>query len=572
MTAKLRWLWVSAATLVMVMASLAPPRALALAASAAAAAPAGAVPATSVAIAPGVTPAAPATDAKAAAERWWAHVRYLADDKLEGRLTGSAGYRKAADYVAQHFKEYGLEPAGTEGYFQPVRFEVQRVRAADSHLALVRGGKVDRLDLGEDALLSARLPQPAALEAPLVFVGYALHLPDAGYDDLAAIDCKGKVVVFLNGGPADIDGALKSHARAAQEFTKALQEAGAVGAISIPNPSSMDIPWGRMSLAASQPGMRVAEAELQDAKGPFFVATFNPARAEKLFAGSGHRLEELLALADAGKPLPRFALPVTLRAKVATTAEHVESPNVVGLLRGSDPELRAQYVVLSAHLDHLGVGEPINGDRIYNGAMDNASGVASLLAIAQELAATGQKPRRSLLFLAVCGEEKGLLGSRYFAAHPTVPRGDLAADLNMDMFLPLFPLRLLTVEGLAESTLGDDARAVGAAMGVEIVADRHPDRNIFIRSDQYNFIRKGVPAVAFSFGAAPGSPEEKTLAAWLSHRYHAPSDDVNQPVDLAAAAKFNQLLLDLALRVADEDARPAWKDKSFFRRFAQPAS
>jgi Zn-dependent M28 family amino/carboxypeptidase len=549
MTSKLRWMSGCAATLMVAS----------LAAQAAPGAPAAGQPAGDAA-------------AKAAAERWWAHVRFLADDRLEGRLTGSAGYRKAAEYVAAHFKEYGLEPAGTEGYFQPVRFDVQRVHAADSRLALVRAGKVERLDLGEDVLLSARLPQPATLEAPLVFAGYALHLPDAGFDDLAAIDCKGKVVVFLNGGPADIAGALKSHARAAQEFTKALQEAGAVGAISIPNPSSMDIPWGRMSLAASQPGMRVAEADLQDTHGTFFVATFNPARAEKLFAGSDHHLAELLALADAGKPLPRFALAATLRAKVATVAEHVESPNVVGLLRGADPELRAQYVVLSAHLDHLGVGEPINGDRIYNGAMDNASGVASLLAIAQELAATGQKPRRSLIFLAVCGEEKGLLGSRFYAAHPTVPRGDLAADLNMDMFLPLFPLHLLTVEGLAESSLGDDARAVGTAMGVEIVADRHPDRNAFIRSDQYNFIRKGVPAVAFSFGAAPGSPEEKTLGDWLSHRYHAPSDDVNQPVDLAAAAKFNKFVLDLALRVADEDARPSWKENSFFRRFAQPAS
>jgi Zn-dependent M28 family amino/carboxypeptidase len=572
MTSKLRWLSGIAATLVIL--SLAPPRAVALSAAAVSAARAASAPSAISATPPGIAAAQPADDAgaKAAAERWWAHVRFLADDRLEGRLTGSAGYRKAADYVAQHFKEYGLEPAGTDGYFQPVHFDVQRVRAADSRLELVSGGKVDRVALGEDALLSSRLPQPPMITASLAFVGYALHLPDAGYDDLAAIDCKGKVVVFLNGGPADIAGALKSHARAAQEFTKALQEAGAIGAITIPNPSAMDIPWGRMSLAASQPGMRVADADLQDTHGPFFVATFNPARAEMLFAGSGHHLAELLALADAGKPLPRFAMPVTLRAKVATTAEQVESPNVVGVLRGADPELRAQYVVLSAHLDHLGVGEPINGDRIYNGAMDNASGVASLLAIAQELATTGQKPRRSLIFLAVCGEEKGLLGSRYYAAHPTVPRGDLAADLNMDMFLPLFPLRFLTVEGLAESSLGDDAQAVGAAMGVEIIADRHPDRNIFIRSDQYNFIRKGVPAVAFSFGAAPGSAEEKTLSEWLAHRYHAPSDDVNQPVDLAAAAKFNQLLLAIALRVADEDARPAWKAASFFRRFAQPAN
>jgi Zn-dependent M28 family amino/carboxypeptidase len=507
--------------------------------------------------------------ASAEGKRWWAHVQYLADDKLEGRLTGSEGYRKAADYVAARFKEYGLEPAGTDGYFQPVHFAVQRVLAAGSSLALVRDGKQEPLLLGEDALLSSRLPQPATLEAPLAFAGYALHLPEAGYDDLVAASFKGKVVVYLNGGPGDIAGPLKSHARAAQEFYKALEASGAVGAISIPNPKSMDIPWGRMALAASQPGMRIADADMQDTHGPLLTGTFNPAHAEKLFAGSGHTFAEMLALADAGKPLPRFALQPALAATVKTASEEVESPNVVGALRGSDPKLRDQYVVLSAHLDHLGIGEPIHGDKIYNGAMDNAAGVAAILEIARQMHEAGARTKRSVLFIALCGEEKGLLGSRYFAGHPTVPRADLAADLNIDMFLPIFPLRYLTVEGLEESSLGDDARAVGKAAGVEVEADRFPDRNLFIRSDQYNFIRDGVPSLAFGFAAAPGSPEEKLHKDWLTNRYHAPSDDVQQPVDLAAAGKFDQLMLRLTERVADAPARPEWKEKSFFRRFAQ---
>jgi Zn-dependent M28 family amino/carboxypeptidase len=505
--------------------------------------------------------------------RWWAHVRYLADDKLQGRLTGSPGYSSAAAYVADRFKEYGLAPAGTSGYVQPVRFEVQRVVAAESSLALARGGREEALSIGRDALLSSRNPQPKAVAAPLAFVGYALHLPEAGYDDFAGQNLAGKVVVYVNGGPGDIPAALKSHARAAPEFAKALEQTGALGAIGIPNPRSMDIPWERMALSASQPGMRIAEAALQDSHRPTFSALFNPASADKLFAGSGHTIAELLALAAAARPLPRFALAVELRAKVVTTTEQVEAPNVVGLLPGSDPRLQDQVVVLSAHLDHLGVGEPIRGDSIYNGAMDNASGVASLLEIARALHDAGErghKPRRSLLFLALCGEEKGLLGSRYFAGHPTVAASALAADLNIDMFLPLYPLHYLTVEGLDESSLGDDARAVGAAAGVEVVPDRFPDRNAFIRSDQYSFIRSGIPALAFSFGAAPGSPEEKMRKDWLTNRYHAPSDDVDQPVDLAAAVKFNQIILALAERVADEEARPAWKPTSFFRRFARP--
>lgn len=519
----------------------------------------------------GGTPASPPGAAAAdAGRRWWAHVSYLADDKLEGRLTGSPGYLAAATYVADRFKELGLTPAGTNGYFQPVRFAVQRVIAAESSMALVAGGHEEALVLGKDAVLGSRHPQPKAIAAPLVFVGYALHLPEAGFDDFAGQDLHGKVVVYMNGGPGDLAGPLKAHAKAAQEFSKALEEAGAIGTISIPNPRSMDIPWERIALLASQPGMRIADSDLQDTHGDMFNATVNPAAADKLFAGSGHTLAEMLELVAAARPLPRFPLAVTLRARVAARTEQVESPNVAGILAGSDPALEGQYVVLSAHLDHLGVGEPIAGDRIYNGAMDNAAGVASLLEIARGFrdSAGGARPRRSLLFLAVCGEEKGLLGSRYFASHPTVPREAIVADLNIDMFLPLYPLHSLTVEGLDESSLGDDARAVGKAAGIEVVPDRFPDRNVFVRSDQYSFIRQGIPAVACDFGAAPGSAEEQMRRDWLTRRYHAPSDDVNQPVDLAAAARYNQWMLALAERVADESARPRWKPTSFFRRFA----
>jgi Peptidase family M28 len=521
----------------------------------------------------GGAPAAGAPEsATTAGERWWAHVRYLADDKLEGRLTGTPGYRQAAAYVAERFKELGLAPAGSDGWFQPVRFEVQRVLAAESSLALVRGGQEEPLVLGQDAILGARQRQPATLDAPMAFVGYALHLPEAGYDDLAVLDLRGKVAVFLDGGPGNLAATLKSHARASPELFKALEQAGAAGAISIPNPRSMDIPWSRLARSASQPGMRLAEAALQDTRGPLLNATCNPAAADKLLAGSGHTFAELRALADAGKPLPRFFLPAALRARITRRLEPVEAPNVVGVLAGGDPRLKDEVVVLSAHLDHLGVGEPIQGDAIYHGAMDNASGVASLLEIARALHTAGSRPRRSLLFLALCGEEKGLLGSRYFAAHPTVPRAALVADLNMDMFLPIHPLRYLTVEGVDESTLGDDARAVGAAAGVEVVRDRFPERNAFIRSDQYSFIRRGIPALAFSFGSAPGSPEEKLKKDWLTHRYHAPSDDLKQPVDVAAAARFDQIVLALALRVANADARPEWKQTSFFRRFSEAAT
>jgi hypothetical protein len=513
-----------------------------------------------------LTPVA-AQDTALPGQRWWSYVQYLASDSLEGRLTGTAGYQRAADYVADQFKKDGLQPAGTKGYFQPVKFDVERVLAAYSSVRLLQNETTETVNLGEDAILGTRLPQPETIKAPLVFVGYGLHIPEVKYDDFKDLDVHGKIIVYLAGGPSSISGPLRSNARAAQEFIKLIAAQGAVGVVSIQNPKSMDIPWSRIALSASQPGMRLADPTLQDSNGPIFTASFNPAHADKLLAGSGHTVSELLSLADAGEPLPHFNLPSALQATVRTKNEAVESPNIVAMLPGTDPQLKNEYVVYSAHLDHLGVGEPIDGDKIYNGAMDNASGVASLLEVAESLHQSHAKLKRSILFVVVCAEEKGLLGSRYFAAKPTVPAHSIVADLNTDMFLPIVPLNYLVVYGGEESTLGDDVKAVAGPLDVRIIPDRQPDRNIFIRSDQYNFIRAGVPSLAPAFGSIKGSPEEKTLAEWLTHRYHAPSDDVNQPVDLAAAAKFNRLMLNLTIRVADETSRPKWKESSFFRRF-----
>jgi Zn-dependent M28 family amino/carboxypeptidase len=296
--------------------------------------------------------------------------------------------------------------------------------------------------------------------------------------------------------------------------------------------------------------------------------TINPERADKFFAGTGHTIAEILAAADSDKPLPRFPLAASVVAHVQLKKWQVESQNVAGVLTGSDPKLKNEYVVMSAHLDHIGVGEPINGDSIYNGAMDDASGIASILEISRMLHESNAKLKRSVVFLAVTGEEKGLQGSRYFAAHPTVNEKNIVADINLDMFLPLHSLHYIEVQGLAESTLGDEIRAVAGEAGVQVQADKEPQRNLFIRSDQYNFIRQGIPALAFKFGYLPGSPEEKLHKDWLKNRYHAPSDDLNQPVDKAAAAQFNQIILHLVERVANANARPQWKADSFFRRFA----
>jgi Zn-dependent M28 family amino/carboxypeptidase len=223
---------------------------------------------------------------------------------------------------------------------------------------------------------------------------------------------------------------------------------------------------------------------------------------------------------------------------------------------------------MSAHIDHLGVGKPVNGDAVFNGAMDNAAGVATVLDTAATLRESKPRVSRSILFLIVTGEEKGLLGSKYFAGNPTVPADKIVADINTDMFLPLYPLKRLTVYGLDESTLGDDVRAVAKEMGIEVQLDPDPARNSFIRSDQYSFILHGIPALAMKDGYVKGTKEETVFKTWLTERYHAVSDDLNQPVDKTAAATFDQLAARLLERVADERTKPAWKPDSFFRRYA----
>jgi Zn-dependent M28 family amino/carboxypeptidase len=379
---------------------------------------------------------------------------------------------------------------------------------------------------------------------------------------------RGKIVVFLLGAPASIPGPLAAHMQSAGERRDVLRKLGAVGMVAIQNPKNIDIPWARSSLARFMPSMSLADPALDESRGLSIGVTVNPANSEKWFAGSGHTFAEIVEAADSAKPLPHFAIPKRLKATVAVKRVDVESQNVAALLPGTDPVLKKEYVVFSAHLDHVGIGKPVNGDSIYNGAMDNASGIAAMLDVAAMLKESGTKLRRSVLFVAVTGEEKGLLGSRYFANLPTVDRASLVADINTDMFMPFFPLKRLTIFGLDESEVGDDAAAVAKTFGITPVPDPEPRRNVFIRSDQYSFIRQGIPSVMIAIGYAKGSPEEKIVHEWLGTRYHAPSDDLSQPIDKKAAGEFEVVVAKLLEKVANRDDRPRWKESSFFKRFA----
>jgi hypothetical protein len=512
-------------------------------------------------------------DFEAEGKLWWAHVQFLADDKLEGRNTGSAGYQKAVDYVAAAFERFGLKPAGTSGYSQPVLFETRQLAEEESSLALVRDGSAEVLTR-VDAVLSTRGDLAPALEAPMVFVGYGLQVPEAHYDELAGLNLRGKIAVYVNGtGPVNTSGNIKSHYASGVERWSALQKAGAVGIATIQSPRGVNgqppVDAGRGGRGPAPPTFVLADPNMQEATGMAVSVTITRRGIDKFLDGTGHTADEILKAAAANEALPKFPLAGALLTKAAIRRDRLTASNVIGLLPGSDAQLKDEYVIMSAHLDHVGIGRPVNGDTIYNGAMDDASGIASVLEIARMLKEPGHKLKRSLLFLAVTAEEKGELGSRYFAAHPTVPANQIVADINLDMFLPLHALKVIEVQGLGESTLGPTIRAAAQDAGVAVQADKEPEQNRFIRSDQYSFIRQGVPALAFKFGYEPGSPEEKLHKDWLKDRYHKPSDDLNQPVDKTAAAQFDRIILSLLERVANAPERPRWNSDSFFKRFAQ---
>jgi Zn-dependent M28 family amino/carboxypeptidase len=512
----------------------------------------------------GVMADANAPASSPAAAQWWADISALANDGMEGRLTGSPGYMRAAEYVISRFKAEGLRPAGVAGYLQPVKFEQQLIDQSASTLELVASdGSVTPLYVGRDSrIVAGGAPAPDTIDAPLVFLGYGLHLPKQGADDFAGMDLRGKIVVVLSGGPADISGPIKSNARFAR--AEQLGKLGALGIVTLTTPHQLEIPWSRQLLLAGQPGMYLADPALREAPDGFVGIGIDPAKSASLFAGTGHTFAELCALADASKPVPTFALPYRLRGALAVKREPLTSPNLIAELPGHDAKLAKQFVVVSAHLDHLGVGAPINGDKIYNGAMDDASGVATVLDIAHRLR-KGPKLRRSILFVIVTAEEKGLLGSHYFAGHPTVPAGSMVADLNFDMPLPLWPLKKVFAPGEDESTLGADARAVAAAQGLEMAPDPLPDRNVFIRTDQFSFVRQGIPALAFKFGFAKDTPEFQIEHDWRANRYHAPSDDLDQPVMKEEAVKLDAYVAALAARVANADTRPEWLPTSAFK-------
>lgn len=499
-----------------------------------------------------------------------AHATFLADDTLLGRNTGSEGYAIAANYAAAQFRQYGLEPAGDGGsYLQQV--PLVETRLTGSVIDILAGGKTIELNALEDYIVrGSTVEKSTSITAPVVFVGYGIEAPGRKHRDYAKADVKGKIVMMFNGAPASFPPDERAHYSSSRLKSEEAEKRGAVGIIRVRTKiDTAKYPWERYLGFADTPSYNWIrpDGDVQDAFGGLkFIATLSSDGARKLASAAGASYDEWMDGAEAAT-YETGALPVEVAARVDSMHAKVTSPNVVALLRGSDPKLAGEFVVVSAHLDHVGVGAEENGDRIYNGYYDNAMGSAIVIELARILSQAETKPKRSVLFLLVTAEEKGLLGSDYFAQHPTVPKEKIVANVNTDMPLLLHDVSDVIAFGAEHTSLGGVVEHLAKENGFTLSPDPDPSEVIFVRSDQYSFVRQGVPSIYVDpgFGTAGGGDSGKNaVLGFLRAHYHKPSDDATHPVHRDAATRYVRLNAELVHAIADADEKPRWNKGNFF--------
>jgi len=505
---------------------------------------------------------------KVSAAAFQAHVAYLADDKLRGRQPGTPGYQLAVDYVTGQLQKLGVRPAGEKGtYLQTVR-----LRRAFVEPGSTLGSPGAAYKYGEDFTFYPNPEQPAAtVTAPLVFAGYGISAPELGYDDYAGLDARGKIVVVTRTEPRQLAGDEKLFATDLLTILQAAAQHGAVGVLlaagkpraQLPNPVK-----GLVSVLG--PDGRVAVSRSYAAPPLAVVGSVSAALLQRFFTGAATDTARTFAALRAGQPASQ-PLAATVTAAARSRYQDVDSYNVVGQIPGSDPQLRHEYVVHSAHLDHLGIGAAVLGDSLYNGAHDNATGVASVLEIARAYASLPRKPARSVLLVLTTGEELGLLGSAYFARFPTVPKASLVADINTDMPTIIAPLLSVVPLGAENSSLQAEVATAAARLDLTVEADPEPAQHRFIRSDQYSFVTQGIPAVHLKYGnrTADGRNNlSEQVQKWRATYYHKPQDDINGLFDFEAGRRYAQLNFLLGYQIAQNPQRPTWKPGNFFgRRF-----
>ena len=512
-----------------------------------------------------------------------AHMAFLADDLLEGREAGSRGDKLTQLYISNAFRAAGLQPAGDQGgYLQRFRMRSATLDLPSVRFEISNGGRAQQFANGESVLVFADPIEADQRidDVPLVFAGYGIRALELGIDDYRGLDVRGKVVVVLGGPPPFMPSAEAAHFGSTEQQRITAGDHGAIGLIQLWTPAleqraafvhqrrslgRRDVAWiapdGRPMISA--PGVRLR-------------AIANGAASDAILAGgratTAQLLEEARTHSPRGFPLPgRVSL-----ARRTVHDESLHSANVAGLLRGSDPSLADEVVVLTAHHDHIGIGAPVKGDSIYNGALDNGVGVSMLIEVARAIAASPQRPRRPILFLAVAAEEKGLIGSDYFAAHPTIDRSKIAANINLDGAFPFYDFSDVIAFGADHSQLGEHLATAAGEMGLTVAPDPFPEEGIFTRSDQYSFVKKGIPAVFLYNGFTDLAGRNVGRAVWddlIVRIVHEPGDDMSQPIDYDIVAKFGDVFRRLTLVTANAPHRPLWYGDSLFaRRFAPQAA
>lgn len=513
-----------------------------------------------------------------AADRIHGHMAFLADDALEGRAAATRGHEIAAAYVASQFAAYGLRPAGEKGgWYQPVPLLESYAVVPEAKASLERNGVTTTFASAVDFL-----PRPSfasgevTVSGPLVFVGYGVSAPDLGYDDFAGVDLKGRVAVILNGAPPGFPVDRRAYYSSVHVKGTEMVARGAIGVITIGAPAEEQEPtWEKRVAASWLPGMRWVDenGNAVDSFAPVLGSLLSsPAGTAKLFEGAPHTLEEVFALATQSKP-QAFALQGTITFTIKSVLNRRTSVNVVGLLPGKDKKLASEYVVMSAHLDHLGQNPALAGDSIFNGALDNASGVALLLESARVLAGAATRTQRSMLFVAFTAEEKGLLGSEYFLHAPPVPISGIVANINIDMPVALTTFADLVAIGSGHSSLGKIAIDSSRDESLYLSADPWPEQVRFVRSDQFSFVRNGIPAILIDVGGASvfsGVDAIRLVSEFRRNHYHQPGDDLSQAIDYGFLAKLARVNVHMAYRIANARARPTWDPGDFFgEKFAR---
>jgi hypothetical protein len=499
-----------------------------------------------------------------------AHVAYLASDELEGRLTGEPGYDAAAEYVVEQFAALGLEPGGDDGWYQQVPLITYRADPGSTTLIAHRDGEDTEFVYKEHFLMGGdKVRSETFVRGEVVYVGFGVHAPELGYSDYEGIDVEGKIVAGFSNAPATLPHNERAYYASTSTKMREAASRGAIGTIGLMSRRSETYyPWERMKRQYGiRPGMEwvTLTGEAADYVPEIAVsAVLSVDVARGLFEGTPISFDDARAATEESRPA---SVPLGFELTMAreTRLDRATSPNVIGIVRGTDPALADEYVVYSAHLDHEGIGAEVNGDSIYNGAYDNAMGVSLLIEAARVFAAS--PPRRSVLFIAVTGEERGLLGSDYFAHYPTVPSGSMVANVNLDMPLFLYPLADIIAFGAEHSSLESTIRDAIVDEGFELTLDPMPEENLFIRSDQYSFVKRGIPATFLVPGFASTDPDIDGKAMVQEHtmnHYHRPSDDMSRPFHWDSALRFARANVRIGAAVGDADERPTWNEGDFF--------